>query len=219
MEHEVTISESDLRTRFSGEVDVITHQPYRAGDRIVRCSNCHTIIKTEYIDGGSCPLCNSPFRTTAFETATQNNITIQSTRPILTTAQSYMSPSRRHHRYNRSKDTLFYLLALAVCVSMVPFWFDASCNFIEKCTFDIDLVYVYIGMTSINIISSMVIWFSQKAEEIWKHGKWGPLILLIPILSPYGIIATVWAVLLGVGIAIVGLCFALVIGFFSIFNA
>lgn len=61
MNHELVITEGDLRTRFNNERDMVTLSPYRVGDRVVRCSSCRTIVKSEFVSGG-CPICgHSPF--------------------------------------------------------------------------------------------------------------------------------------------------------------
>ena len=77
MNHELVITEGDLRTRFNNERDMVTLSPYRVGDRVVRCSSCRTIVKSEFVFGG-CPICgHSPFLPAPVNTRTVGTSAIE----------------------------------------------------------------------------------------------------------------------------------------------
>ena len=209
MNNELIISQANYASLFAGERDVITHQPYHIGDRVVRCQRCRAVIKTEFVDTG-CPLCGaSPFIPAQF-----NNIASRTT----CGHSSVVAPSR-HYRTNRSKSSLITLLILAVSASTIPFQIDGALPFLSEAMFDMELSSAFIAVVIVSALTALVIACRSDTVNYWKHKRSGFLIGLLPIISPYLVVALLWlgAFAIGVVIAIaaVALCIALIAGICS----
>lgn len=209
MTNELIISQANYSSLFAGERDVITHQPYRIGDRVVRCQRCRAIIKTEFVDTG-CPLCGtSPFISTQFS----NNVSRASYGH-----SSVVSPSR-NYRTNRSRSTLFTLLFLSVAASTIPFQIESILPFLSEAMFDMDLSSAFIAVVVVSFITALVVGCRSDTVNYWKHKKAGFLVALVPAFSPYLILALLWlgafAIGVAIAIAVVALCIGIIVGICS----
>ena len=225
MIHEIIISPADLSTQFAGEYDVITHQPYRIGDHIIRCRQCHTVIKTEYIDG-ECPLCGaSPFVGTQFRPSNSNQSVNRRTerRPQINHVSAPAAITPRHRfRYNRSERLLSWLITISAILSPLPLWIDAIAEFICEAMFGMGYLAVYIIFAVASLIAALIIECRNDTTELWKHSLWGPVLIPLPAFCPYLLLAGVWIVIGGLSIvlaiAALMLCIAVVMGCFQIFD-
>lgn len=220
MLNEIIISPAELSSRFAGEYDVITHQPYRVGDHVVRCQRCNTVIKADYIDG-SCPLCGaSPFIAMQFN---ESNPIIRETQYLADHTTQTRNEShhtiilpRHHFSYNRDMSLFSWLIFLSALVSLMPLLIEDVALFICEAMFGIELPVACIILSIIGFITAMFIRFQTKTADLWKHSKWGPLLTLIPAISPYILLTAMWLIIAGVSIALailaVVLCVAIMIG-------
>lgn len=209
MNNELIISQANYSSLFAGERDVVTHQPYRIGDRVVRCQRCRAIIKTEFVDT-CCPLCGaSPFVATQFNNTTSRPANYHS---------SIVSPSR-NYRTNRSRSTLGTLLILSVATSTLPFHIESILPFLSEAMFEMDLASALIAVVIVSIITALVVGFSSDTVNYWKHKRSGFLVALAPAFSPYLILALLWlgafAISVAIAIAAVALCIAIIVGICS----
>lgn len=193
MNHELIITENDLRTRFNNERDMVTLSPYRVGDRVVRCSSCRAIVKSEFVSG-RCPICgHSPFLSA----------------PVETRETVFSAPE------TRSLTTFLWLLLLSAAVSLVPFAFPSMAEFIHEATFEVGFPYslVYVGTAS--IIAAIAIYNNHETRRVWQHAGRGGLLLLIPAGAPYLILGAVWAAIFVLAVIVTIACFVFFISLFS----
>lgn len=190
MNHELVITESDMRTRFNNERDMVTLSPYRVGDRVVRCSSCRTIVKSEFASRG-CPICgHSPFLPAPINTSDVRTTAIET----------------------RSLTTFLWLLLLSAMVSLLPFAFPSMTEFLYEATFGIELCYSMLCVGAVSLIAALITYNNSNGRRRWQNADGGGLLLLIPVGTPYLLLAAIWAVILVISIIIVIACIAFVIG-------
>lgn len=190
MDYEQIITESDLRTRFNNERDMVTLSPYRVGDRVVRCSSCRTIVKSEFISGG-CPICgHSPFLPAPV-----------STRAVGTSAIE-----------TRSLTPLLWLLLLSAAVSLLPFAFPSMAEFLYEATFGIGFCYSMLCVGAVGVVAALITYNNSNGRRMWRNADGGFLLLLIPAGTPYLLLAAIWAVIFVLSIIIAIACIAFVFG-------
>ena len=190
MNYELVITEGDLRTRFNNERDMVTLSPYRVGDRVVRCSSCRTIVKSEFVSGG-CPICgHSPFLP-----APVNTMVVE------TSATE-----------KRSLTAFFWLLLLSAAFSLLPFVFPSMAEFLYEATFGIGLCYSMLGVGVVSVATALITYNNGKGRRMWQNTDGGVLLLLIPIGTPYLLLAAIWAVIFVISIIIAIACIAFVFG-------
>lgn len=221
MLNEIIISPTELSSRFAGEYDAITHQPYRIGDHVVRCQQCNRVIKADYIDG-SCPLCGaSPFIAKRFS---ESNLIPHESRnfaghTIQTGNESYHTIvlPRHHSICDRSMGLFSWLIFLSALVAPMPLLIEEVALFICEAMFGLEFQVTCVIFSVISFTAAMIIRFRSQTAELWKHSKWGPLLILIPAVSPYILLTAIWLIIAGVSIALailaVILCVAIMIGF------
>ena len=216
MLNEIIITPAELSSRFAGEYDVITHQPYRVGDHIVRCQRCSAVIKTDYIDG-SCPLCGtSPFIPMQFSesnsilSGSQNRNRL-STQTLNESHNSIVLP-RRRFRNDRNMKLFSWLIFLSALVSPMPLLIEEVALFICEAMFGVDFQAAYAILSLIAIIAAVFIRFRNETADLWKRSKWGPALILIPAFSPYILLTAIWLFIAGVSIALALLAVVLCVG-------
>ena len=88
--------------------------------------------------------------------------------------------------------------------------------------FGIDFLAAYIIFGVVSFLASLVIEWRTDTIELWKHTKWGLLLIFLPALCPYLLLAGLWLLISGLSIAIaiaaLALCLAVIIGIFQIFD-
>jgi hypothetical protein len=191
MNHEQVITEADLRTRFRNERDVVTLSPYHVGDRVVRCSSCRTIIKSEFVSDG-CPICgHAPF--------------IPAPVDIKFTEENQRSPS-----------SFFWRLLLSAAAAWLPFAFSNLSELIGKATsrFGIHNSMLYVGV--VGLIAALITYCNRQGRRTWMNGG-GDSLLLIPVLAPYLLLAAIWGMIHVIPIMSVISIVGLVIGFVLLF--
>ena len=201
MLNELVITQANYQSQFAGERDVVTHQPYRIGDRVVRCRNCLAIIKTEYVDG-SCPMCNTtPFVSVSFH----GNASRQGGKhPNVVSPRrnwNYRRPEnttwRRFEPFCRSRRMLMILLVLAVIISGIPLEIRDFRKFIYGIIPDLNLSTAKTVVIGVSAITAVMIACIRRIADYWKYKRSGFLIPLIPVVSPYLLAAicvlAVWA--------------------------
>lgn len=190
MNHELVITDSDLRTRFNNERDMVTLSPYRVGNRVVRCSSCRTIVKSEFVSGG-CPICgHSPFLPAPVNTRTNGSSAIET----------------------RSLTTFLWLLLLSAMAALIPFAFPAMSDFIYEATFGIGFYYSMICVGAVSLIAALITYNNQKGRRMWQNADGGGLLLFIPVGTPYLILGAIWIAIFVISIIIAIACIAFVIG-------
>ena len=225
MKYEIEITPSDLASQFAGEYDVITHQPYRIGDHLVRCRQCRAVIKTDYIDG-ECPLCGaSPFVGMQFrpnETRQNENRRVERSHPASQIASQCTITPRQRFCYNRNETLLTLLVNISAILSPFPLWIDEVGRFIHDAMFGMDFLTTYVIFGTISFIVSIIIEWRNDTAELWKHSKWGLLLIFIPALCPYLLLAGIWLMIGGLSIVLaivaLALCVAVIIGLFQFFD-
>lgn len=190
MNHELVITENELRTRFHNERDMVTLSPYRVGDRVVRCSSCRTIVKSEFISGG-CPICgHSPFLPASVDT-----------RSVVTTGDG-----------SRSLTAFLWLLLLSATAALLPYAFPDMTEFIYEATFEIGFYNSMVCVIVVSVIAAVITYNNRKGRRMWLDSDGGALLLLIPVGAPYLVLAVIWAVVFIISIIIAIACIAFVIG-------
>lgn len=53
---------------FENSLDSLTKEPYKIGDKVIKCSECKLIFHAEYLEGEKCPSCRKPFVPAGIET-------------------------------------------------------------------------------------------------------------------------------------------------------
>lgn len=53
---------------FESSLDALTKEPYKIGDRVIKCSACKLTFHAEYLEGEKCPSCRQPFVPAVIET-------------------------------------------------------------------------------------------------------------------------------------------------------
>lgn len=199
MTGEHTITRQEWERCFRGEHDALTHQAYEIGDAIVRCSNCHRIIKAEFVEG-CCPLCgSSPFTSI----------------PVITQHVTIHTPQY----YRRSENCFGCLLALSGFLSVVPLLFDGSAQVILKYMFGLSWDVTYFVFLGVTAIASVILALWEPTRTFWIRNRWGPVLLGIPILTPYAVLLCIWAVI-GIAYVMISLLMiAVVIGIMCAFIA
>ena len=208
MNNELVITQANYESLFAGVRDVITHQPYRIGDRVVRCQHCRAIIRTEFVDA-RCPMCGaSPFVSAYFN---NNDSQPGASRPRVV--------SRRRYRVHRKRWTLNVLLILAVVTSSLPFQFDGFRWFLYGLMPGLDQTAALLGVVGVSAITAVVIACRSRIVNYWKHKRSGVLVVLIPAVGPYLLAALLLLAAFALGmliaIAAVILVVAIIIGFFA----
>ena len=187
MDHEMVITQKDLDTRFQGERDLVTYAPYQIGDRVVRCSACHCVVKTEFITN-QCPLCgHAPFV------------------PVPVVAPEDDAPVRNQRR---DRSDFFWMLMVSAGLSLVPYFIFEGSSFMQEVTFGAapDQVLLYGSLTA--LIVALIVYCS--AGKSWEKRE-GSGFVLLPAISPYLLLAGIWAlialsaVLLTIGIIVMGI--------------
>lgn len=190
MNHELVITEDDLRTRFNNERDMVTLSPYRVGDCVVRCSSCRTIVKSEFVSSG-CPICGHyPFLPAPVNT-----------RVVGTSAIG-----------TKSLTVFFLLLFLSAAFSLLPFAFPSMAEFLYEASFGIGLCYSMLGVGVVSVVAALITYNNSKGRRMWQNTNGGVLLLLIPVGTPYLLLAAIWAVIFVISIIIVIVCIAFVFG-------
>ena len=200
MRGEMVITEADMQSRFSGERDLITYEPYHVGDRIVECDHCKSIIKTEFITSDVCPVCEYPsFR--------------ESLRP-----QTTMSAAVRENvpvGVGRSLKVYFWLLLCAAAVALLPYCFESTRNLIASATFGIEMRTAALLTLALSVIAFLVLYLNHSLRASWQFSDGGFLLLLVPTFVPYAILAAIWLVIAAIAVLITILVIAFVIGIIS----
>lgn len=190
MNHELVITESDLRTRFNNERDMVTLSPYRVGDRVVRCSSCRMIVKSEFVSGG-CPICgHSPFLPAPVNTRVVGTSAIET----------------------RTFTAFLWLLLLSAAFSLLPFAFPSMAEFLYEATFGINLCYSMLGVGVVSVVAALITYNNSKGRRMWQNTGGGALLLLIPLGTPYLLIAAIWAVIFVISIIIAIACIVFAFG-------
>ena len=220
MLNEIIISPAELSSRFAGEYDVVTHQPYRVGDHIVRCQQCSTVIKADYIDG-SCPLCGaSPFIAMQFSESSPVSRESWYLSGRANQMRNESGPAivlpRQHFRYNRDLRLFSWLIFLSALLSPMPLLIEEVALFLCEAMFGVELQVACIFLGVIAIITAMLIRFCDETIELWQHSRWGPMLILVPGISPYALLTAIWLIIAGISIALavlaLVLCVAIMIG-------
>lgn len=181
MLNEWTITEQDMRTRFSGERDLILYEPYQVGDRVVRCGHCCAVIKTTYVTN-TCPLCgDAPFRP----------VPVVPVRPVEVSDEGH-----------RKRSTFMWLLILSVAMSLVPLFFIES-DFLYRASFNNEIEVSLLTVAGISIITALLLYNCSETQKIWKNAEYGCVLPLLPVVAPYLIVAAIWAVIFAVAFIIV----------------
>ncbi len=197
MREEMIITEADLASRFQGERDLITYSPYRIGDRVVRCSGCRAVIKSEYVSNNRCPLCGR----TPFLPA-----------PVNPTQQGVISSGNI-----RSLTTFLWLLVLSIIAVYIPFVFPGAIGFLYEASFEIGLGPMLISIGIISLIAAIILYFNRRTRWLWQNSGWGGFLVFVPVSAPYSLLAALWLVVFALAIAAVIACIALVIGIIACF--
>lgn len=53
---------------FENSLDSLTKEPYKIGDRVVKCNECKLTFHAEYLEDEKCPSCRKPFVPAVIET-------------------------------------------------------------------------------------------------------------------------------------------------------
>lgn len=174
MRGELVITESILRDRFQGERDLVTYELYRVGDHIVRCGNCHAVVKTEFVVSG-CPLCgSSPFNPSPVLQA-----------PAVVPVQSTW----------RSQTSFMWLLILSSMLALLPFAFPGAADFLYKATFEMDTGLGLLLIGCISFVAAMIVYYNQRSRAAWQRSEYGGFLLLVPVTAPYLALAVIWLIL------------------------
>ena len=192
MHNEMVITDIDIKTRFQEERDLITYEPYRVGDRVVRCGNCRAVIKTEFVSNDTCPLCGcSPF-IPALVNASQENAIVS--------------------EKSRSLTVYMCLLMLSAMAAYIPFSFSEASRFLCEASFQIGLeaTLVFVGLTG--IITVAVLYLNVRYRKTWQTAPAGSLLVLTPAAMPYLVLTAVWVLMGILVIMAVLVCCYLVIG-------
>lgn len=196
MRGEMIITETDLVSRFRGERDLITYAPYQVGDRVVRCSHCKAVVKSEFVNH-CCPLCScTPFTPAPVDPAQQRII-----------------PSHTV----RSLTTFFWILLLSVVATYIPFAFPGAVVFLDEASLGIGLSTLLISIGVISLITATVLYFNKSTRRFWQDSGWGCFLALAPVSAPYLVLASLWAVAFALAIAAAIACIALIILIISCF--
>lgn len=197
MRGEMIITEADLASRFQGERDLVTYSPYRVGDRVVRCSGCRAVIKSEYISNNHCPLCGrTPFLPAPVNTAQTNVITSGNIRTLT---------------------TFLWMLLLSVLAAFIPFAFPSATSFLYEASFGIGLGPLLISIGVISLVAATILYFNRSTRRLWQSSGWGGFLVLVPVSVPYLVLAALWLVVFVLAIVAVIACIALVIGIIACF--
>lgn len=219
---ETILTENDLRTWLRGERDSVGYEPYRVGDRLVRCGYCRMLVKAEYVsDGNRCPLCgHAPFLTaqTVQRPAAQF--------PPRPTAQAAQRPTTRPVQQpaavtaRRGLGAFLLLLMLSTAASSLPLQLDVVQIFMQRIAgtlnFPIWWFWAYTGVVS--VITMLVVYNSYTCRSHWQYTGPGVLLVLLPFAMPYLIILAVMLVILGITICCFLVCLILLMVFASIFE-
>ena len=220
MRYEMIITDRDLKTRFKGERDLVTYAPYHIGDRVVRCRNSLSVIKTEFIDA-QCPLCgHAPFTPAPIQTEQFVIRQSKSGGMALTPAMSPVRGTVRHngnaeHREQRSLPCFLLLLILSAVVALVPFavafFIPEAGEFIYEATCEIGLGYAAAIAGVISLITVLLIYSNDNNRRKWCDAEGGGALVLLPVSTPYMVLAAIWIVisLLATLLVIAGIIFAL----------
>lgn len=165
MREEMIITEADLASRFQGERDLITYSLYRVGDRVVRCSGCRAVIKSEYVSDNRCPLCGC----TPFLPA-----------PVNPTQQGVI-----HSGNIRSLTAFLWSLLISAIAAYIPFAFSGENDFLYKASFGMGLVPMLIFIGGTSLISAITLYFSRSMRSLWQKSEWGGFLALMPMSAPY----------------------------------
>lgn len=177
MIHELVITDQDLKTRFHNERDLVTLSPYRAGDRVVRCLSCRSIVKSEFVTG-RCPICgHSPFL-----------------------------PAPVNVIETRSLTSFLWLLLLSGAAALIPFAFPGMADFICEAAFGTGFYCSMIYVGTAGFIAVLVTYYNQKFRRMWQLESRGGLLILIPAGAPYLILGAVWATIFIISMIIVIAC-------------
>ena len=203
MRGELVITADELRTRFQGERDLVTYSPYQIGDRVVRCSCCRSVIKTEFVLAGVCPLCGQrPFVPA----------------PVINEDRHHMDEAHYAVHY-RSLTCYLVLLILSAGLSLAPLYFPNLYELFYEATFNIGLQNCRIAAGIISSLAAVILYCSDQCRLIWRRSRFGWALLLIPMAVPYITVLAIWAVIFIVSFIIAGfLCalgVAIVFGFIA----
>lgn len=197
MRGELVITERELQTRFRGERDLVTLAPYQVGDRVIRCGNCHAVVKTQFVTAGGCPLCgHAPFTPS----------------PVINEPSAYVAPSRTQ----RGIRGFFGWLILSAASSLLPFIFPGMRSAISDAMFGLSVGWIIAIFCALSLISLLVLMCNDTITEIWQNSEAGRLLAFIPGAVPYAALCSLWLVIIVVkiilAILLIGLCIAAVIG-------
>lgn len=198
MTGETVLTPHDLQTQFRDERDEVTYAPYRVGDRVVRCSHCRAVIKTEFVTDNCCPLCGArPFRTAPV---------------ILPPVSCHVRP-----RHDRSLLLFFVLLVLSVALTFLPFCFPGVLPFFQKAVFVHQPQPCLTFFAAASIASALVLFCSGYCRRMWRSSPDGWQLVLVPTLVPYLLVAALWIIGMAIAIALVGLIFYLLLLLLNVF--
>lgn len=192
MRGELIITQADLESRFQGERDLITYSPYRVGDRVVRCSGCRAVIKSEYITNNCCPLCGCT--------------------PFLPAPVSPAQPGTITSGNIRSLTAFLWLLILSAAAAYLPFAFPGASTFLYEASFGMDLGLLLISVGAVSLTAALLLYFNEDARRLWQRSSRGALLVLGPVTAPYFVLAVLWVVALAIALAVAAACFGLIIG-------
>lgn len=183
MQGAIRLTAEDLAFQFADAYDPILHEPFCQGDLVCRCSKCKTILKAEHVHG-SCPLCDL----TPFVASAVNPPEVVEYSPTSRNTSTTSSIGISYHR--RKKRWLAFWCFIASLFALCPLYlFDMEWLFADMSTDAAAIAVLALAFTT-----SLVLLLCSATRQCWQDNTFGPLLLSIPILAPYGITVAVWAI-------------------------
>lgn len=199
MNNEMIITEHEMRSRFQGERDLVTYAPYHIGDRVVRCGQCHSVVKSEYAHNG-CPLCgHTPFLPVPV---------IQGRETSATVTVSI------HESARRSKTHYLLFLLLSACVALLPFLSSELSYYIFEATNGLNTEWALTLFVLVSFGVALYLYFSQKCRAMWLRNHNGYLLVFVPAFAPYIVLAGIWLAILVLSIIFYGVAIIICVGIF-----
>ena len=148
------------------------------------------IVKSEFVSGG-CPICgHSPFLPAPVNTRVVGTSAIET----------------------RTFTAFLWLLLLSAAFSLLPFAFPSMAEFLYEATFGINLCYSMLGVGVVSVVAALITYNNSKGRRMWQNTGGGALLLLIPLGTPYLLIAAIWAVIFVISIIIAIACIVFAFG-------
>ncbi len=198
MNYVTVLTERELQTRFLGERDAVTLDPYRVGDRVVRCASCKRVVKAEFAANG-CPLCGTtPFVPAPVERTPGRAVPARAAAPARTVPARQARAAPAAHiapRRSRPMALFLWLLLLSAAAAALPYAIPDAAAFLVAATFETDSETSLYAILTASIIAAIITYNCRGARQHWRCADSGPWLLLIPICTPYLILAGIWAVL------------------------